>query len=134
MSELPSYTQHMDVCTLCYKVDDYTKFIYPLKLHESLASGLPCVGAPIRTLREFAVGPRSGGYGGGMVRGSRRGDDRPAARSEARSAARRAVARDHDWDRLVHQIATALGERLGPSYRQRVQQGLPALRPLARDA
>ena len=46
---------------LCYKVDDYTKFIYPLKLHESLATGLPCVGAPIRTFREFAVGPRSGG-------------------------------------------------------------------------
>ena len=60
VSELPSYTQHMDVCMLCYKVDDYTKFIYPLKLHESLATGLPCVGAPIRTFQEFLVRPRPG--------------------------------------------------------------------------
>ena len=133
VSELPSYAQHMDVSTLCYKVDDYTKFIYPLKLHESLATGLPCVGAPIRTLREFAsvldlagtVEEWSEALAAAMT---------PAARSEARSAARRAVARDHDWDRLVHQIATALGERLGPSYLQRVQQSMPALRPLARDA
>ena len=56
VSELPSYTQHIDVCTLCYKVDDYTKFIYPLKLHESLASGQPGVGAPSALC---ATSPRS---------------------------------------------------------------------------
>src|SRR5262249_46664820 len=38
---IPGYTQHMDVSALAYRVDDYTKFIYPLKLHESLASGHP---------------------------------------------------------------------------------------------
>jgi glycosyltransferase involved in cell wall biosynthesis len=133
VSALPSYTQYMDVCTLCYKVDGYTKFIYPLKLHESLASGHPCVGAPIRTLREFAsvldlagtVEEWSEALAAALT---------PAARSEARSDARRAVARDHDWDRLVHQVAATLGERLGPSYLQRVQQSMPALRPLAREA
>ena len=86
MSELPSYSQHMDGCMLCYKVDDYTKFIYPLKLHESLATGLPCVGAPIRTFREFTsvldlaatVEEWSEALAATMT---------PAARSEARSAA-----------------------------------------------
>jgi hypothetical protein len=53
----------------------------------------------------------------------------PAARSEARTAARREVARQHDWDGLVHQIATALCDRLGASYRQRVQQGMPESHP-----
>ncbi len=51
--ELPGYMQHMDVCTLCYKLNDYTKYIYPLKLHEYLAAGRPVVAAPIRSLLEF---------------------------------------------------------------------------------
>lgn len=41
VTELPGYVQNMDVCTMCYKVDDYTKYIYPLKLHEYLAAGGP---------------------------------------------------------------------------------------------
>jgi glycosyltransferase involved in cell wall biosynthesis len=133
VNALPSYTQHMDVCTLCYNVDDYTKFIYPLKLHESLASGHPCVGAPIRTLQAFhavvdvanTVEEWSEALATTLS---------PSAHSEARIAARRAVARDHDWERLVDQIAVALGERLGSSYRQRIQHGIPASIPLAWDA
>ena len=54
VGELPAYTQHLDVCVLCYELTDYTKFIYPLKLHEYLASGRPVVGSPIRSLEEFA--------------------------------------------------------------------------------
>ena len=130
VGELPAYTQHIDVCLLCYKVDDYTKFIYPLKLNESLASGRPCVGSPIRTLQEFS-----------SVLDLARTEDEwseaiataltPSRRSEACSAARREVARRHDWDLLVHQIATALCDKLGPSYRQRLQQSMPESRVLA---
>ena len=116
----------MDVCMLCYKVDDYTKFIYPLKLHESLASGLPCVGAPDSALSRSSASVLD--LAGTVEEWSEAlaAALSPTARSEARSAARREVARHHDWDRLVHQIATAIGDRLGPSYRQRVQQGMPA--------
>ena len=132
MSALPSYTQHMDVCILCYKVDDYTKFIYPLKLHESLASGLPCVGAPIRTLQEFpaVLDLASTVEEWSAALATTLG---PSARSEDRRAARREVARLHDWDRLVHTIATTLADRLGPSYRERVQEAAPAA-PLPGDA
>lgn len=45
-----AYPQHMDVCLLPYKANDYTKYIYPLKLHEYLAGGKPIVGTPIRSL------------------------------------------------------------------------------------
>jgi glycosyltransferase involved in cell wall biosynthesis len=130
---LPSYTQHMDACMLCYKVDDYTKFIYPLKLHESLASGLPCVGAPIRTLQEFAdVVDRAGPVEEWSA--ALTATLSPAAHSDARRTARRAVARRHDWDRLVHLMALAMAERLGPRYRQRVQEAPPAAHPLPLEA
>ncbi len=49
-----AYPQHFDVCLLPYKANDYTKYIYPLKLHEYLAGGKPIVGTPIRSLLDFA--------------------------------------------------------------------------------
>lgn len=48
------YPQHIDVCMLPYKMNDYTKYIYPLKLHECLDGGRPIVGRPIRSLLDFA--------------------------------------------------------------------------------
>src|SRR6185503_8482855 len=54
VSTLSHYAQHMDVNIMPYVQDGYTKFIYPLKLHEYLASGRPAVATPIRSLHEFA--------------------------------------------------------------------------------
>jgi glycosyltransferase involved in cell wall biosynthesis len=54
IDELPAYVQHMDVCTMCYEVNDYTKYINPLKLHEYLAAGVPVVSSRIEALRQFA--------------------------------------------------------------------------------
>ena len=42
--ELSAYPQHFDVCMLPYRVDDYTRYIDPLKLGEYMASGRPAVG------------------------------------------------------------------------------------------
>jgi glycosyltransferase involved in cell wall biosynthesis len=118
---LPAYTQHLDVCMLCYAVNDYTKFIYPLKLHEYLASGRPVVGSPIRSFLEFAH----------IIRLARTTDEwsqalndslAPAACSVAQVDARRSIARQHDWDRLVRLIAHTLCDRLGPEYLERFEQ------------
>jgi len=107
VTALPAYTQHLDVCMLCYEVNDYTKFIYPLKLHEYLASGRPVVGAPIRSLQEFAH----------LISLAYTVDDWSAALSAAlnpsvdsaeRRSARQAVAQQHDWHLLVSKIATAM--------------------------
>src|SRR5579885_2000147 len=38
-ARLGAYAQHLDACLMPYRLDDYTKYIYPLKLHEYLASG-----------------------------------------------------------------------------------------------
>src|SRR6202040_3412210 len=49
-TEMMVYPQHFDVCIMPYGNNDYTKYIYPLKLHEYLAGGKPLVGTPIATL------------------------------------------------------------------------------------
>jgi glycosyltransferase involved in cell wall biosynthesis len=121
---LPSYTQHLDVCIMCYKVNDYTKFIYPLKLHEYLASGRPVVGSPIQSLQEFAH----------IIRLARTTDEWSQALSDSlapaichttQSETRQNIARQHDWNRLVGFIARTLCERLGPTYLKRFEE-IPA--------
>ena len=112
---LPAYTQHLDICTMPYEVNDYTKFIYPLKLHEYLATGRPVVGSPIRSLQNFAH----------VVRLARTTDEwskaiqdslSPALNSADHGEARRSVARQHDWNELAELIARAMCCRLGPDY------------------
>jgi glycosyltransferase involved in cell wall biosynthesis len=130
VSALPAYTQHLDVCLLCYQVNDYTKFIYPLKLHEYLASGRPVVGSPIRSLREFAH----------IIRLARTTDEwsqaltdvlGPDACSAGQVEARQTVARQHDWNRLVGMIAQILCDRLGPSFLHRFERIPPHEHPVA---
>jgi glycosyltransferase involved in cell wall biosynthesis len=110
-SELPAYTQHMDVCIMCYEVNSYTDYIYPLKLHEYLATGRPIVSVPIPSVVPF----------GNVIRLAQTPDEweaaiveslEPAAMSAEAVAARREIASRHDWDLLVRQIADAFQERL----------------------
>jgi glycosyltransferase involved in cell wall biosynthesis len=53
--ELPSYIKGSDVCTMAYRNDGWAYYVYPLKLHEYLASGKPVVGAGLRSLKDFAA-------------------------------------------------------------------------------
>jgi glycosyltransferase involved in cell wall biosynthesis len=124
VNALPAYTQHLDVCMLCYEVNGYTKFIYPLKLHEYLASGRPIVGSPIRSLQDFAH----------IIRLARTPNEwsqaiqdslSPAACSADQVEARQRVARRHDWNRLVGLMAQTLCSRLGPAYLERLEKILP---------
>ena len=130
LGALPAYTQHLDVCVLCYKVNGYTKFIYPLKLHEYLASGRPVVGSPIRSLREFAD----------IIRLARTTDEWSqalkeslalAACSAVQVKARRNVARRHDWNELIRLIVYTLCGRLGPSYLERFEKIPPSGRTVS---
>jgi len=118
VSALPAYVQHLDVCLLCYAMDDYTKYIYPMKLHEYLATGRPVIGTPIRSLQAFddvvCLARTPAEWSTAIARALE-----PGALSPAAVRARRTVAREHDWDRIVSEIATTMAERLGPAYRDR---------------
>ena len=119
--ELPAYSQHLDVCMLCYELNGYTKFIYPMKLHEYLATGRPVVASPIRTLQDFR----------GVITLARTVDEwsdalegslSPSANTAEQVEVRRKVAQEFDWDALVRLIAHTLCERLGPNYLARFME------------
>ncbi len=50
---LPNYIKGLDVCMMSYRTDGWAHFIYPLKLHEYLASGKPVIGSGLMSLKEF---------------------------------------------------------------------------------
>ena len=119
---LAAYPQHFDVCVMPYRFNHYTNQIYPLKLHEYLASGQPTVGTPIATLTAFAEvvtlarGPRAWleGIERALAPAATAGEKGDTA--ERGPGARLGPARAHD--RADH------GERLGPAWVARLDQAL----------
>ncbi len=130
--ELAGYPQHFDVCLMPYRDDDYTKYIYPLKLHEYLASGRPAVGTRIRSLEAFT-------HVISLPHTSQEWSDaiasalRPRADACAHQALRQAIAQQHDWDLLVAKIVRTMAARLGLRERAMLQQ-LPMTSSAASDA
>jgi glycosyltransferase involved in cell wall biosynthesis len=117
---LATYPQHFDLCIMPYRIDSYTNCIYPLKLHEYLATGRPVVATPIRSLLDFE----------GVIDLAMSVDDWiTAIASELRSqqdsleknAARRNVAKQYDWNKLVREIAMTFAQRLGDGRVERLQ-------------
>jgi len=120
LEALPRYQQHMDVSLLCYKVNAYTNCVYPLKLHQYLASGIPVIGARIRSLIDFdsvidiadTADEWDLSIKNALV---------PANDNEGKATKRRELARQHDWKYLVEKIAYRLCLRLGGSYPERLR-------------
>ena len=52
--ELPKYLRDFDVCLIPFKVNEFTKRIYPTKLHQYLAVGKPVVSSPLPDLESFS--------------------------------------------------------------------------------
>lgn len=103
-AELAAYPQHFDACAMPYLVDGYTRYIYPLKLHEYLAGGQPAIGTPIPALAEFAadvaIARDPGEWSAAIDRALG-----PGPRSAEARARRRDIARRHDWDVLTDRLA-----------------------------
>jgi glycosyltransferase involved in cell wall biosynthesis len=108
---LPAYVQAMDVCMMPYEISDYTNFIYPLKLHEYLATGRPIVASPIDSVLPFKDVAWLATTVEEWQRGLAAALDPAANRPEA-VRARRERAAEHDWNLLVDRIATHLRSRL----------------------
>ena len=101
---LPAYTQNMDVCLMCYESNDYTKYIYPLKLHEYLASGRPAVATPIDSVLEhgdlIALARSDHEWITAIEHALVRGDSQRVARQERAQA--------YDWNTLAGRVAELL--------------------------
>jgi glycosyltransferase involved in cell wall biosynthesis len=107
-TELARYPQHFDVCIMPYRSTDYTRYIYPLKLHEYLAGGRPVVGARIRSLELFSdlIGLADGPVTWvNALRSALSADEQSAERTRARQA----QARAHDWAVLAQRVAETIG-------------------------
>ena len=108
---LAHYPQHFDVCLMPYVVNGYTRYIYPLKLHEYLASGRPIVGARIQSLEKFddvvAIATGLTQWSSAIEAGLS-----IEAQSPERVAARQAVAKSYDWGPLVDKVAASITTRL----------------------
>jgi glycosyltransferase involved in cell wall biosynthesis len=125
---VPGYVQHFDVCIMPYCQNDYTKYIYPLKLHEYLASGRPTVGTAIRSLEEFSdvvALPRSADEWSAALAYALSS----AANTSEHRAARQAVAKRHDWDLQVRKIAMTLAQWVAPE----LLAGLPTFSASSED-
>jgi glycosyltransferase involved in cell wall biosynthesis len=122
-NDLAAYTQHFDVCLLPYRRDEYTECIYPLKLHEYLASGRPVVGIRIPSFEEFADIVT-------LVDASSEWPSAIAAALESdaqtgsRRAARQAVAREHDWMTIARRMARLIAHGLGPDVGCRLEDAI----------
>lgn len=110
--ETPGYMQHMDVCVLPYVVDDYTKYINPLKMYEYLAAGRPVVGVPLPAIRELADVVEVASTVEEWLHTLESAME-PAANSDAMVEKRRSVAERYDWDVLTRRVADTIAERLG---------------------
>ncbi len=119
--DMANYPPHFDVCIMPYKLDGYTRYIYPLKLHEYLATGRPTVGTGIRSLQDFRKIVTLADTYDEWVAALREGLS-SEANTEERRAARQSVAQQHDWTVLVHRIAHVLAARLGEDWQKHHQQ------------
>jgi glycosyltransferase involved in cell wall biosynthesis len=115
-TELARYPQHFDVCLMPYRMNDYSKYIFPLKLYEYLAGGRPTVSMPLPALAGF----------GDLVSVASGVEDwertirqllEPGSDTRERGELRRAEAKRHDWDVIVADIARSLAQRLELSER-----------------
>ena len=110
--ELSAYPQHFDVCMLPYSVDDYTKYIDPLKLSEYMASGRPAIGTPILPLREVSDLVALAGTPAEW-RQAISSSLLPAANAPDERAKRQSWAKTRSWDALVDAILGKVEKHLG---------------------
>lgn len=112
-ADVPAYVTHFDVGIMPYSRTPYTDRIFPLKLNEYLASGLPIIATPIKSLESFSDVVELAETTEEWSRALTLMLAEDAHRLEAREF-RREIARQYDWDVIVDRIAARLRTVLDP--------------------
>jgi glycosyltransferase involved in cell wall biosynthesis len=122
--QLPSVLRTANVGLIPYARNTLTNSIFPMKVYEYLAAGLPVVATPLPALAEvaeIATAPDAHGIAGLLEEAL--AHDTPRRR-EQRSRA----AQDHSWKRRIEEIAIALQGLPAPAGDLLVSTHTPALR------
>jgi glycosyltransferase involved in cell wall biosynthesis len=103
-SELPDVLRGADAGLIPYTLNELTGSIFPMKVYEYLAAGLPVVATPLPALAEVAdIATASDAPGIAQLLEQALAEDNPE-----RCAERSRAAASHSWDRRLEEIATAL--------------------------
>ena len=115
LQTLPNYIRGLDVCLMCYRIDGWAYYGYPLKLHEYLAGGKPVVGSDLPSIREFS----------GVISIVRSPEEwRQAIESAlsdntfAQITKRVQIARENTWEERVRVIEEAISRKMGEKQAQ----------------
>ena len=112
VAELPGYLKGLDVLLMPYRLNDATRHIYPLKLHEYLATGKPVVTTRIPAIDglEHLMFVADGGeeFDRAVAAALNEKDDRLRQR-------RQACARQHSWEAHVELKAALAVQHLSQS-------------------
>ena len=133
--DLPRYTKAFDVGIVPYRLSDYTAHVYPTKLNEYLAMGLPVVATGLPEIHRFnaiygeivAVAPDAAGFAAAI-------QDALAAQDPGQVSRRIAVARENSWSVRIAQMAGLIAQRLASRHAagERWQESLRRLYRAAR--
>ena len=102
--ELPDVLRAADAGLIPYARNQLTESIFPMKVYEYLAAGLPVVATPLPALADVAevgIAPDAQGIAELL-------DEALAADSPERRAERSRAAASHSWDRRLEEIAAAI--------------------------
>lgn len=96
--ELPNYLRNFDLCLIPFKVNEFTRSIYPTKFHQYLGAGKPVVSSPLPDLEPFEPWVAFYTDPGELEMKVERALNED---SEEKKRERRRVASENTWDRRV---------------------------------
>jgi glycosyltransferase involved in cell wall biosynthesis len=102
--ELPDVLRAADAGLIPYARNELTESIFPMKVYEYLAAGLPVIATPLPALAgiaEVATAPDAQGIAGLL-------DEALASDSPERRAERSRTAASNSWERRLEEIAAAI--------------------------
>lgn len=104
--DLPAVLRGADVALIPYELNQLTASVFPMKVYEYLAAGLPVVSTPLPSL-EGVEGVSFAADSTSMVSAI---ESLLASNNRAERRARSQLAEGHSWEDRIEEIELALGE------------------------
>jgi glycosyltransferase involved in cell wall biosynthesis len=110
--ELPGYVKGFDVAVIPYRMNEYTRAVFPIKFFEMLASGRPVVISPLPAVEQYWSAVRVADNAEAFIAAC---DSAIRDDSEADKQARLRLAAENSWDsrvsKLLRLVEAALTKR-----------------------